>query len=110
MQRVLGRPHIPCSASTCSWVKTRLPAFHLRTLPPGVLLLVVLQVLAALDRLPPLRVVAVPLDRRADGLLELVPRRPAELALDLRRVDRVAAVVAGAVLDLRDALVPGLAH
>src|SRR4051794_24536147 len=65
--------------------------------PVGVLLGVVLAVLTGLDRLPPLAVLAVPLDRlREARRVERVLRRPAERP-QLRRVDRVAAVVAGAV-------------
>src|SRR5829696_6917354 len=81
------RRHVPTSLRT----RVAIPPS-----PPRVLRLVVLQVLPALDRAPPLLVVAVPLDRRLDGLLEPVLRLPAELALDPGRVDRVAAVVAGA--------------
>src|SRR5947209_2371228 len=43
-------------------------------LPAGVLLIVVLQILAALDRPPPLLVVAEPLDGGPDRLLEAVFR------------------------------------
>src|SRR5688500_6861080 len=78
--------------------------------PRRVLRLVILQVLPALDGPPPVFVLAVPLDRRLDRLLEPVLRLPAELALDLARVDRVPAVVAGAVLYVLHALVPALAH
>src|SRR4051812_50002205 len=74
--------------------------------PPRVLRFVILQILAALDVPPPVLVVAVPLDRRFDRQLEAVLRLPAELAFDLARVDRVAAVLAGAVLELRDDVLP----
>ena len=60
---------------------------QLLPLPPRVLLLVILEVLAALDRPPPLLVVAVPLDRLADCVFKFMARRPAELALDLARID-----------------------
>src|SRR5947209_6745541 len=64
-----------------------------------VLLVVVPTVLALLDGLPPLAVVAIPLDRRLEpAAVERVVRRPAEVA-HLRRVDRVAPVVARAVGD-----------
>src|SRR6185369_10577673 len=64
----------------------------------AVLLLVVLAVGAALDALPPLRVVNIPFDRRLKRLRpRAAGRRPAQLALDLARVDGVAAVVAQAV-------------
>ena len=65
--------------------------------PRGVLLVVVAAVVARLDRLPPVAVLAVPVDRRLEAAaVERVLRRPAERA-QLRRVDGVAAVVAGAV-------------
>ena len=68
----------------------------------GVLPLVVRAVVAGLDRLPPVAVRAVPLDRLGEArAVERVPRHPAERA-QLRRVDRVAAVVAGAVGDVAD--------
>ena len=45
----------------------------------GVLLVVVLaETAGALDRLPPLAVVAVPVDRRAHTLIPVTPRLPAE--------------------------------
>ena len=47
--------------------------------PRGVLLLVVLAVLARLDRLPPAAVGEVPGDRLGDALVERLVRRPAEL-------------------------------
>ena len=73
-----------------------------RAQPSRVLALVVLPVLAGLDRLPPVAVLAVPGDRlRQPGLAERVRRRPAERA-QLGVVERVAAVVAGAVLDVPD--------
>src|SRR5581483_6569685 len=64
----------------------------------AVLLLVVLLVLARLDRLPPGAVLAVPVDGRADAVVEVHLRLPAE-RVQLRRVDRVAPVVAGPVVD-----------
>ena len=60
----------------------------------GVLTAVVVQVLAGLDRLPPGPVRPVPLDRLREALLERLPRLPAQRA-ELRRVERVAAVVPG---------------
>src|SRR5207302_2524501 len=70
--------------------------------PRRVLLLVVrAEPPGALDRLPPVAVVAVPVDRRADALLPLPARLPAERS-QLRRVERVAAVVSRAVLDVPD--------
>src|SRR5262249_54609891 len=55
----------------------------------------------ALDGLPPLAVVAVPVDRRPDPVLPAASRRPAERT-ELRGVQRVAAVVARTVLDVTD--------
>src|SRR5581483_8322347 len=70
--------------------------------PRGVLALVVLAILAGLDRLPPVAAGAVPVDRlRQAGLAERVPRRPSDRA-QLGVVERVAAVVTGAVLDVAD--------
>ena len=51
-----------------------------------------------LGRAPPELIFAVPLDGLAQALCEVIVRRaPAELGLQLRGVDGVAAVVAGAV-------------
>src|SRR5204863_1251095 len=70
---------------------------RLRAEAGGVLLLVVRAVVAGLDRLPPVPLLAVPLDRGAKAArVERVPRRPPERA-ELRRVDRVAPVVARAI-------------
>src|SRR5439155_1355001 len=52
----------------------------------------------ALDRLPPVAVVAVPVDRGTYALAPVTPRLPAECA-NFRRLERIAPVVAGAVLD-----------
>src|SRR6202521_2521115 len=71
-------------------------------MPSPVLFLVVAEVLAGEDALPPAAVLAVPGDRRGERVLEAVARSPAELAGGLRRVDGVAAVVPGAVLDVLD--------
>src|SRR3546814_2396072 len=54
-------------------------------------------------------VVEIPVDGVGDTLLEAVRRRPTQLRLQLRRVDRVAAVVARAILDVGDLRVPRLA-
>ena len=69
--------------------------------PLGVLLLVVRAVVAGLDRLPPVAVVAVPGDRLGQAVRERARRRPAERP-ELRGVQRVAAIVPGAVLDVTD--------
>src|SRR2546423_874835 len=60
--------------------------------PPSILRFVVFQIFATLDAPPPILVVAIPLDRGPDRLLEAVLRLPAQFAFDLGRVDRVAAV------------------
>src|SRR6185436_16603720 len=80
----------------------RVRPFHIKPLPEprGVLLLVVPLVVAGFDRLPPLAVLAVPVDRLLEPTrVERVLRRPAQVA-QLGRVDRVAAVVAGPVRDM----------
>ena len=57
---------------------------------------------AGADALPPGAVVEIPADRPRQAALDALLRRPAELALDLARVDGVAEVVAGAVGDEGD--------
>ena len=52
--------------------------------------------------LPPILMIEVPLDCLLDAVLEFRLRLPAELCVDLRRVDGVAAVVALAVGDVLD--------
>src|SRR5437899_160135 len=66
-----------------------------------VLLPVVLGKLAGLDRLPPASVRAVPLDRLRQAFLERAPSPPAE-PLELRGVERIAAVMAEPVVDVAD--------
>src|SRR6476659_1406908 len=56
--------------------------------PRTVLALVVLAVLAGLDRLPPGAVLPVPRDRRRETLVEVLRRLPAEPA-KLRAVERI---------------------
>src|SRR5258706_12724695 len=68
----------------------------------SVLQFVVFPKLARLDRLPPVRVVAVPVDRFLDGLVEGTLRRPAHHLADLGRVDRMAAYMAGPVGNFLD--------
>ena len=63
-------------------------------------LLVVVLVLAGDDRRPPLVVVEVSRDRLFDAVGKLRLRQPAQLVVDLRRVDGVAHVVALAVSDV----------
>ena len=60
--------------------------------------------LALQDGAHPFLVVEIPAHGLADALLELVGGQPAQLLLDLRRVNGVAAVVARAVLDEGDQL------
>src|SRR4051812_33840170 len=59
-------------------------------------------VLAARDVLAPLRVIQIPLDRAAQPALEALARRPAQLPLDLARIDRIPVIVARTVLHERD--------
>src|SRR5262245_1877657 len=49
------------------------------------------------QRLPPLPVGGIPVDRRGDAAVPVGRRRPAELAVDLRPVEDVATVVSGTV-------------
>src|SRR5687767_12338860 len=63
----------------------------------AVVPLVVLAVLAGADRRPPVLVVAVPVHRARQPVLEADLGLPAELVAELRRAERVALVVAGAV-------------
>src|SRR5207244_4854997 len=70
--------------------------------PPAVLALVVVEVLAAPDRGPPPLVVAVPVDRQRQAVLEARARLPPELAAELVGGQRVAPVVAGPVGDVLD--------
>src|SRR5262245_36611948 len=80
------------------------------TLPDGsrrpdlsaVLAGVELPVGAAAGLFHPRRVVLVPPHRLGQAALPRLRRPPAQLALDLARVDRVAAVVAGPVLHEAD--------
>ena len=64
--------------------------------------LVIGLIVAADDAHPPVAVLEVPLDRLLDAVLELRLRLPAELRVDLRRVDGVTAVMALAVGDVLD--------
>jgi len=69
--------------------------------PPrfGVIRLDQLPVLARADAHEPVAVLEVPAHRVQHTLVETVRFRPAKIALELRAVDRVALVVAGAVGD-----------
>jgi hypothetical protein len=64
---------------------------------------------AAGDVLDPGLVAEVPLHGLADAGLECLGRLPAEFAFELAGVDGVAAVAAGAVLDVDDLVPVGLA-
>ena len=55
--------------------------------------LVVVLILAADDGLPPLTVIEIPLDRLLDAVLELGLRQPAQLIVDLSRVDGVTHIM-----------------
>src|SRR5207244_4019333 len=50
--------------------------------PGDVLLFVILEIIPALDRAPPFFVVAIPLNRHLDRILEAMLRFPTNLALD----------------------------
>ena len=60
------------------------------------------------DVLNPSLVVEVPLDGFADACIEGLGRFPAEFAVDLGRVDGVAAVVTGAISDIGNLLLVAL--
>src|SRR6185369_7784094 len=74
-----------------------------RTEPVAVHAGVVVAVGAALDGLPPVLVCAIPGDGRGETVLERPARRPARRA-QLRRVERIAAVVARPVGHVPDEL------
>jgi len=59
-------------------------------------------VIAAHDVIDPFGVIQVPLHRFADTGFECLGRLPAQFALELARVDRVASIVARTVFDERD--------
>src|SRR5258708_5443464 len=84
------------------------PRAHSRRSPAWssspVVALVVRPILAGADPLPPAAVLHVPVDGLRQPVGESDARDPAQLGADLRRVDRVAAVVAGAVPDVLDQL------
>src|SRR4051812_38520247 len=76
----------------------------------GVLALIIFEVLAVLDRAPPVLAVLVPLDRLLNGGMEAVLGLPAEFAFDLAGVDGVPPIVARAIFDVLHAVVPVAAH
>ena len=69
---------------------------------PAVHIFIVVLIVTIDDMPPPALVFKIPLDGLLDAVLELRLRLPAELRVDLRRVDGVAAVVALAVGDVLD--------
>ena len=71
-------------------------------LPVSVHFFVILFVVAARDVVEPFLVVEVPAHRLLDAFLELEAWFPAQLLLELGRVDRVAGIVAQAVCDIGD--------
>src|SRR5579883_1530007 len=73
---------------------------HEPLLPLAVLLFIVVEILAGANGGDPGEVGLVPGDRVLEPVLEADLRLPAELLLGLGAVDGVAAVVAGAVLDV----------
>src|ERR1044071_5011693 len=86
------------TSTSCASARRRAAPRELRQ-SVRVLALVVLAVPAGvLDRLPPRAVLAVPRDGAGEPLGQRNLRLPAELGPDLPRVERVAAIVAGAIL------------
>ena len=69
---------------------------------PAVHIFIVVLIVTIDDMPPPALVFKIPLDGLLDAVLELRLRLPAELRVDLRRVDGVATVVALAVGDVLD--------
>src|ERR1700674_5628744 len=61
-----------------------------------------LAIASASDLIHPLFILQIPVDCLADPALESFTRLPTQLALDLARINRVAPIVAGTVLDERD--------
>src|SRR3954454_14496264 len=68
----------------------------------AVLLLVIRAVVAGADRLPPLAVIAIPVDRALQPVGEADLGLPAHVRARLLRSERVTAIVAGAVGDVGD--------
>src|ERR1700682_5361684 len=69
-----------------------------------VVALVIRPILAGADPLPPAAVLHVPVDGVRQPVGESDARSPAQLGVGFGRVDGIAAVVAGAVLDVLDQL------
>src|SRR4051812_11705839 len=70
--------------------------------PIAIKRVIVAAICAVASALDPRRVVAVPAERVSESAFPRLARAPAELALELARIDGVAAVVAGAVADELD--------
>ena len=62
----------------------------------------VIAVLTAQNMLPPILIVQIPLDCHSDSGIKVILRLPSKLCLDLRRVDGIAAVMAGTVSYILD--------
>src|SRR3989338_2915731 len=94
------------AAQGCAAVPSRLGRFcrtaGFSSIPPRVVLFDPLPVAPGLHVVYPALIVQIPLHGLADPALESLGRFPAQLALDLARVDRIAAVVTGAVLNISD--------
>src|SRR5262245_31327187 len=75
---------------------------YLEHLPLSVHALVLLPEFSGLDRFPPVSTLLVPAHGSCESVLERVLRLPAQDARDLRRIERVAAVVSGTILDVAD--------
>src|ERR1700743_3509572 len=75
-----------------------------------VLLLVILQILAAFDGSPPAFVRAIPVDRGLNRFVELVLWAPTQLALHFASVDRIPTIMTRAVFHVFNAFIPALSH
>ena len=64
--------------------------------------LIVILIFAVDDVFPPVLVVQIPLNGLLDTVFEHGLGQPSQLVVDLGRIDRIAAVMAGTVLDIGD--------
>jgi len=74
----------------------------------AVLFFIIIPVHTIPDPFPPGLVIQIPVDGLLDAGLEGIGRLPAQLVNDPRRVDGVAAVVSGAILDVGNQITFGL--
>src|SRR5579864_1824760 len=101
-------------ASTSAMARASIPCLPVRKIfkaeskfgergpPLHVEFFVVLLIFAALRRVHPLHVAAVPLDGMFQSRIEVHRRSPAEFATDFRVVEGVPAIMAGPILDKFD--------